>query len=84
MTQILHCCGSGGYTSNWTPSLRTSICCGFDPEKTKRQSMELKKKGKRTRKNNFSLNKTIVSGIGTVSERWNDGLVVHRLSNEIV
>ena len=28
---------ASGYSSDWTPSLRTSLCCGCSPKKTKKK-----------------------------------------------
>lgn len=35
---------ASGYSSNWTPSLRTSICHGYSPKKTKKNKRKRKKK----------------------------------------
>ena len=41
--RILNCCGCGigwgSYSSDWTPSLGTSICLGCGPKKTKKKKM---------------------------------------------
>ena len=43
---------ASGYSSNWIPSLGTSICRGFSPKETKKP----KKKGERERVNKYIFN----------------------------
>ena len=40
---------AGGYSSNWTPSLGTSLCCGVALKRQKRQKKKKKKKENYTR-----------------------------------
>ena len=41
---------AGGYSSNWTPSLGTSICCGCDPKKESEREREKERNEGKSRK----------------------------------
>ena len=48
---------AGGYSSNWTPILGTSMCCGYSPKKPK------KKKKNREREREREPNVPLYSGL---------------------
>ena len=69
---------AGGYSSDWMPSLGTSICRGRGPKKTKKK----KKKEKERKKENSSNRITaVIEGLGV---RGTNCVVLNKLQGYIL